>query len=374
MRAVSKRTAEVLSKRALNRALLERQMLLRRSTLSPGTLIEHLVGIQAQVPNAPYLALWARLEDFRHDALTRLITMRRVVRLALMRSTIHMVTARDCLELRPLVQPVIERGLKGSFGRSLKGIDSAALAAAARAIVEEQPRTLNEIGTLLNKRWRDRDPFALGYAARALVPLVQVPPRGIWGATGPTTRTSVEHWLGRPLARKPSPGRLLLRYFGAFGPASVPDAQSWSGLTGLGAVIERLGPRLRSFRDEHGRELLDLPNAPRPHAETEAPPRFLPEFDNVLLAYLDRSRILPPEHRGKAFGSGALMTGTVLIDGFVGARWKLQHDRDAATLAVEALGRVTRQDRARVIEEGTRLLAFAAPDGSAHDVRFRDAR
>jgi winged helix DNA-binding protein len=364
----------VLSTRALNRALLERQMLLERSTMSASRAIEHLVGIQAQVPNAPYLALWTRIENFRHDALTRLITTRRVVRTALMRSTIHMVTARDCLELRPIVQPAIVRGLKGSFGTELEGVDAGALAAAARALVDRQPRTLNELGVLLKKRWRERDPFALGYAARALVPLVQIPPRGIWGLTGAAHRASAERWLGRPMATTTSPARLVVRYLGAFGPATVLDAQAWSGLTGLADVVDRLRPRLRSFRDERGRELFDLPTAPRPDAATEAPPRFLPEFDNVLLAYRDRSRILAPEHRSRAFGSGALMTGTVLIDGFAGARWKTQRTDGVTTLMIEAFGRVTKQDRSSVIDEGRRFLAFAANDTSTHDVRFLDSR
>jgi hypothetical protein len=364
----------VLDRRALNRALLERQMLLGRSTLSASRMIEHLVGIQAQVPNAPYLALWTRIRNFHQDSLTRLITTRRVVRIALMRSTIHMVTARDCLELRPLVQPVIVRGLKGSFGKALAGVDLAALAAAARTLVEEQPRTLNDIGVLLKKRFRNRDPFALGYAARALVPMVQIPPRGIWGETGAGARTSAEHWLGRPLATAPSPDKLLLRYLRAFGPASVLDAQTWCGLTGLGDVIERLRPGLRSFRDDRGRELFDLPTAPRPDPAIEAPPRFLPEFDNVLLAYLDRSRILPVEHRSKAIGSGALMTGTVLIDGFVRARWKTQRQKGRTTLTIEPFARVTREDRVSVIEEGARLLGFAAADEATHEVRVVNPR
>jgi hypothetical protein len=370
MPAVSKRLVDVLSTRALNRALLERQMLLRRTTLTPARMIEHLVATQAQVPNAPYLTLWARIEDFGHEALTRLITTRRVVRLVLMRSTIHMVTARDCLELRPLMQPVIDRGLKGTFGRALEGIDVAALAAAVRPIVDEQPRTLNEIGSLLKKRWRNRDPFALGQAARALVPMVQVPPRGIWGQSGAAARASVEHWLGRPLASAPSLDRLLMRYLAAFGPASVLDAQAWSGLTGLADPFDRLRPRLRVFRDERGRELLDLPDAPRPDPSAEAPPRFLPEFDNVLLAHADRTRILAPEHRGKSFGRGGLMEGTVLIDGFVGARWKIQFERDVATLSIEPLTRVDRRTRTSVIEEGRRLLAFSASEVPKHVVRF----
>jgi winged helix DNA-binding protein len=360
----------VLCVRALNRALLARQMLLRRSTLTAARAIEHLIGIQAQVPNAPYLALWTRIQDFRHEALTRLITTRRAVRLVLMRSTIHMVTAPDCLELRPLMQPVIDRGLKGTFGRLLEGVDRAALAAAARAIVDEQPRALNEIGGLLKKRWRNRDAFALGHAARALVPMVQVPPRGIWGQSGGAVGASAEHWLGRPLANAPSLDRLLMRYLAAFGPASVQDAQAWSGLSGLADPFDRLRPRLHVFRDERGRELLDLPRAPRPDPSIDAPPRFLPEFDNVLLAFADRARILAPEHRDKAFGSGGLMEGTLLIDGFAGARWRIQLEREVATLTVDLFAPVGRRTRTRVIAEGRRLLAFAAAGAPNHVVRF----
>ena len=362
--------ADRLSTRALNRALLDRQRLLRRSTHGALDTIEHLVGLQAQVPNAPYLALWTRLARFQTDDLTTLITARRVVRLALMRSTIHMVSARDCLTMRPLMQGVLDRALTGTFGRRLSGIDPAALAAAGRGAVEEQPLTLAAIGARLARRWPDRDPEALAHAVRALVPLVQVPPRGVWGQGGIAAHTSAEKWLGRPRAARPSMAAMIRRYLGAFGPASIRDVQAWSGLASLREHVERLRPRLRTFTDANGAELFDVPDAPRPHSDLDAPPRFLPEFDNLLLAHGDRSRVVPQAHRPRLFGAGGLMTGTFLLDGFVGGRWSVARARRRTILSVEPLAAVTRSDRAALEQEGQRLLAFVAGDAEGYDVRF----
>src|SRR5215213_8127679 len=221
-----------------------------------------------------------------------------------MRNTVHLVSARDCLTLRPLVQPVIDRGLYGNRAHraGVEGVDIEALSAAGRALLEERPRTAKELGVLLQERWPERDPASLARAIRHLVPLVQVPPRGVWGKSGPAAHTTAEAWLGRPLDRDPSLEEMVVRYLGAFGPASVKDAQTWSGLTRLREVFERLRPRLRTFRDEEGTELFDLPGAPRPDPDTPAPARFVAAFDNLILSHADRTRIIATEHR-KAIAS-----------------------------------------------------------------------
>lgn len=364
-------TVEMLDPRALNRALLARQLLLQRHALSAAEAIERLVGIQSQAPLPPYYGLWTRLEGFAPAELSDLITGRVVVRIVLMRGTVHLVTARDCLALRPVLQPLLERWFHRSspYGRQLAGVDIAAVVTAGRALVEETPYTLAALGALLRERWPDREANALAQAIRALAPLVQVPPRGLWGVSGQTTLTTTEAWLGQPLATDTAPDALILRYLAAFGPATIADAQKWSGLTALRAPFARLRPRLLTFRDERGRELFDLPDAPRPDPATPAPARFLAEFDNVLLAHADRTRITSEEHRARFMTVNGLVLGTVLVDGFVGGLWKIARERGAATLHVTPFAPLALPARAALTEEGARLLAFAAP-GEQHDIAF----
>ncbi len=386
------RSRPVLSLRAVNRALLARQLLLDRPRLPAAgpdraaqvvQAIEHLVGLQAQAPFPPYYGLHSRLDGFRPDDLAALITDRSVVRIALMRGTIHLVSARDCLPLRRLVQPVIERGMRGAFGKQLAGVDPEVLAAAGRSLVEAEPMTFSQLGQALSARWPDHRPAALAQGVRTFVPLVQVPPRAVWGQAGQSRHTSAEHWLGQrhPAAGPARPGgpasraelaQLVTRYLGAFGPATVRDVQAWSGLTGLKAVLEQLRPSLVTFRDERDAELFDLPTAPRPGGEVPAPVRLVAEFDNLVLSHAERSRVISAEATKRLYTINGVIPGAVLIDGFVAGMWRLDRGRGAATLTIEVFGPARQHDaeeRDALTAEAERVLAFGAP-GADHEIRF----
>jgi hypothetical protein len=365
----------VLSQRALNRALLERQMLLDRREMPADEALDRLVGLQAQVPSNPYVGLWSRLERFQSDELSEMIVRRSAVRSPLMRTTIHLVTDHDCLTLAPLLLSVLERTLRSTvYGKGTAGLNRDELLSAGRMLLEEQPRTMAELGPLLRARWPDRDATHLAYTIHYLLPLVQVPPRGVWGASHQATWTTVENWLGRPLDPEPSVDGVVLRYLAAFGPATSADIRTWCGLAGLREVIERLRPELRTFRDEPGRELFDLPDAPLPAPETPAPPRFLPEYDNLLLSHADRSRIVSEDDRKRLATANGVGPGTFLVDGFVRGTWKIERRGDAATLLIDPLmpgeRPLSSEDRAGLEDEGARLLEFVEPEAAGYDVRF----
>ena len=365
-------TPIVLSQRALNRATLARQMLLEREHRTAEDAIEFLVGMQAQLPNAPYVALWSRLVDFKTDELSQLIEERRAVRITFLRGTIHLVTARDCHRLRPVVQPALERDVYGNstFGKHrLEGLDMEAVFRAGRELAGERPLTNAQLRDALGRRWPDRDPAALAYAVRGLVPMVHVPPRGIWQRSGPIALTTVEAWLGRPVDEDQEPEAMILRYLAAFGPASVADAQAWSRLTGLREVFDALRPQLRTFRDQRGRELFDLPDAPRPDPETQAPVRFLPEYDNVLLGHDDRTRFVEDEVRRRIADEG-LAVGSVLIDGGAGGTWTTARADGALTLTIRLVQPHSQNVQGEVVQEAQRLMAFLEPNATGHSVEF----
>ncbi len=358
--------SDVLTHRAVNRATLARQFLLKREELRPIDAVEHLVGMQAQAPRAPFVGLCSRRSAFRHEELSALVTSRAAVRVALQRRTLHLVSARDCLALRPLLQPLLESGYRSSpFARRVAGIDVDEVRHAGRALLDEQPLTRVELGRALIRHWPDADEEALAYAVSYLVPVVQVPPRGTWTGAGAVRWTTVRAWLGVEASQPMSVDELLVRYLGAFGPATVMDAQAWCGLTRLGEVAERLGGRLRRFRDADGRELLDLPEAPRPEVDTPAPPRFLPEYDNLLLSHADRSRVVPNGQMVPLYPGNGGSRGELLVDGMWAANWAITRTDGTATLTIEPFGRLSH--RAAVSAEGLRLLDFVAP-GTAHDV------
>ena len=344
-------------------------MLLRRSQRPVVEAVEALVGLQAQLPMNPYIGLWSRLDGFDPEVLSNLVAERALVRVALMRSTIHLVSARDCLGLRPLVQVVSERGYRAAFGKRAHGLDVDAVVREGRAILTEEPLPAAALGRRLQARWPDFAPDVLANLVRTHVPLVQVPPRGLWGQSGASAHTPADIWLGAPLAKDPSIDDMVLRYVAAFGPATVQDAQAWSGLTKLGEVFDRLAPRLVTFRDEEdGRTLYDLPDAPRPPADVDAPPRFLPDFDNLLLSHADRDHVVADEHRA-VFMANNFVIGTVLIDGWVGATWKVARSKAKSTLTVKLLRRCNKTMRDAVAAEGDRLVRMVAPASVDRDVR-----
>ena len=365
-------SAPVLTTHELNRATLARQLLLERTAMPALDAVEHLVGLQAQNPHGTYPSLLARLEGFQPTELSELLAKRRVVRIVVMRGTVHMVSARDCLEWWPLTQPVLARTFRGStFSKELGGADLAEVLDAGRRVLEAEPMIRSAAGRRLGERWPDAQTASLGHALGYGLPLVQMPPRGLWGQGGQAKLTTAEKWLGSDLEAEPSIDRLVLRYLGTFGPATVKDFQSWSGLTRIAEVAERLRPKLRSFRSEDGRELFDLPDAPRPGADVEAPPRFLPEYDNVLLGHADRTRFVDADARSAKFFTGSgLDSGTLLAAGVLSATWKLTRDDDAAELWVRPFKRISRRDRAGIEAEAELLFELIAAEAGERRLRI----
>jgi hypothetical protein len=300
------------------------------------------------------VGLWSRLRHFVPGELSALTEQRQVVRLHLMRNTVHLVSARDCLDWRALFYPLHAAEFSAHFRRGTEGVDRDALLGQAKRLLAEQPRSRAEIGKLLAERWPDADAAALAYTVTHHIALCQVPPRGIWGKNGPAAWAPVESWLGVPLRTVPVDA-LVLRYLGAFGPATVADIQLWSGLTRLREVVERLP--LPTFRGEAGQVLYDLPDAPRPSEDTPALPRFLPEYDNLLLSHKHRSRVIPGNrHVPLPPGNGAT-AGTFLADGIWQGTWQIRNH----TLRIQPFTKLRRADRDTLLTEAAQLCAFVHP-------------
>jgi len=355
----------ILSQRRLGRALLARQHLLERTAMPARAMVEHLVGMQAQVPQQPYVALWSRLADFEPTELERLVLGREVVRMTLMRTTIHLVSAGDAAPLRRVMAPVLGRALGSNraWREQLEGLDLASVAAAGASLMEERPYSTADLSMHLAERWPGRDGLALALAVRHLVPMVQVPPRGLWTRSGLPRWVALGSWLGERAAAPPEAarrgllGEVVRRYLGAFGPATVSDIQTWSWLTGLREIVDELRPGLLTFRDEAGRERFDLPDAPRPGEDVPAPPRLLPEYDNVLLSHRDRSHVIPPEFAPRLTG----FVGRFLVDGRVHGQWRVKVDARGARLVLEPFGPLAHVEASALLEEAQRYLAWHAP-------------
>jgi hypothetical protein len=366
-------TEPVLTRRQLNRTTLDRQLLLERADLDEAAAVAHLVGLQAQNPLDPYAALWSRLSGFTPAPLAGLLESRDLVRIVVMRGTIHLVTADDALVLRALVQPVLDAELArhSEHRHHLVGVDLAAPLAFARDLMADAPRSGPQLRAAFAERFPGIDPAALVYACRNHLALVQVPPRGIWGKKLQVTYATTEAWLGRPMDPNPSLDDVVLRYLAAFGPATVADVAAWSRLTAQGEVLERLRPRLRTYRDEHGRVLFDVADGSIIAPDTPAPARFLPEYDNALLSHADRSRFLAPGDE-RSFGHvDRSVHGTVLHDGVLAGTWNLRHDAEAATavVTVDLPAPVPKRAISSIEAEGRRFARFKTDGTAEPDIR-----
>lgn len=364
----------VLTARDLNRATLARQMLLERPAgVGAAEAVQRLAGMQAQEPKHPFVGLWTRLADFEEGSLLAGLHDRCVLRATLMRSTLHLLSAADYAAFRMALQPPPSVALR-VLGARAKGLDPEQVLPAARRLLKGSPLTFDEIRARLQESFPDVNDRALGYAVRTLLALVMVPDEDArWGFGRAVRFTLADEWLDGPLAEGEDAARALVRrYLGAFGPASAKDLQAWSAAGGMKQVLDGMRDELEVFTDEGGRrELFDLPDAPRPGADVPAPPRLLPEFDNLMLAWDDRSRVIAAEHRPLVTTKNLRVRATFLLDGVVAGVWTIAVKRRVATLTLEPFAGAAKL-RGRVLKdlqaEAERLARLVEPEALEHAV------
>jgi hypothetical protein len=361
----------VLNARELGRATLARQLLLERHSLGAVEAVGRLAGMQAQEPGPPYLGLWSRLEGFEAAELATAIEERTVVRATSMRGTVHLLAADDYVRLHSAVASALEGDMANYLGSRLEGVDIAALVEDGRGIFEhEESMSAAALRDALAERHPEADVRAIAAVVRRSLPLVRVPDGGRWGFTPQAPFTDAERWLRRPLRKRPDRAELVRRYLAALGPATVRDAEAWLGGGGLGPVFKKLSAELAAFRDESGRELFDLPSAPRPPSDAPAPVRLLPEFDNLVLAHADRRRVIADEHRKALTTKNLRVRATVLVDGAVAGFWRLEKSRGRAAVVVEPLVELRAADRRAVLAEAEDAARFLEPTAKAHEARL----
>jgi Winged helix DNA-binding domain len=364
----------VLSIAELGRATLARQLLLERHQLGAVEAVGALGGLQAQEPGPPFIGLWSRLEGFEAAELERAIEERSVVRATAMRGTVHLLPASDYTRLQSAIADALEGDMARYLAKRLEGVDVRALVGDGRGLfAKEDSMSAAALRDELAKLHPEADVRAIAAVVRTSLPLVRVPDGGRWGFTPKAPFTDAERWIGKPLRKRPDRAELVRRYLAAFGPASVRDAEAWLGGGELAPVFQQLGSDLARFEDEGGRELYDLKDAPRPPADTPAPVRLLPEFDSLVLAHADRTRVISDAHRKSLTTKNLRVRATVLVDGRVAAYWKLEKSRGTATVLVEPLGRLSAADRQAVLAEAEALAAFVEPDAEGHAARVANA-
>jgi hypothetical protein len=352
----------------LNRATLARQMLLEREKTAAIHVIERLFAMQAQIPRPPFIGLWSRVAGFERTELQQLLQKRQVVRGTLLRGTLHLLTTKDFLAFRTLFAPMLEKSITAVLHERAKGLDVPQLAEQATKFLRAGPRTFEEIRDHLLGLNPKGDERAMGLAVRCAVQLVQVPIEAPWSFPADSQFALAQAWLGKAPVASVDPKPLVLRYLAAFGPASVPDMQTWSGMKDLAHAFEALGPKLKTFVDPRGRTLFDLPKAPRPEGTTPAPVRFLPDYDNVLLGHADRSRIIADAHRPLIATKNLMILPTFLADGVVAGTWKIERTKTAAALKVAPFEKVGKKTREALLSEGAALLKFVEPDAAKQGV------
>jgi hypothetical protein len=348
--------------RELNRATLARQLLLAREPLGAIDAVERLGGLQAQEPRPPFLALWSRVEGFRREGLHAALQKGSVVRGMLMRATLHLVTRGQYAALRPVLDDVMTRAMTGALKGRDQGLDLDVVLPAATKLLRKAPRTFNELRAELSAAFPDVNERALGYSVRTQLALVMVPSDDPWGFP-----RDAQFALPNVKLRKPDPEALVLAYLAAFGPATAADVQRWSGVQGLKPVLDGLREQLVTFNaDGAKRELFDLPDAPRPGADADAPPRFLADFDSLVLAHDDRTRLIADEHKPKIASRNLRIPAMVLWDGFAAGTWRIERKRGVATLAVTSFAKLPRGAAKAMEPEALALLAFAEPEAKSH--------
>lgn len=353
----------------LNRALLARQGLLRRKRISVARMVEQTGGLQTQEPKDAFVSLWSRVDGFRAEQLRVAAERREIVRGSNLRCTIHTVTAGDFLAFRSTLAEVIEKDT-ANWRHAYAGMDKdAVIAAAKRLLADDMPRSGREIGVELAEEFPSADREGLTHCARIHVPVVMTPTGDRWGYSRPPKLALAERYLGAPLAPATPAAKtaLLRRGIAAIGPASIADLRTWSGLTGVKEALEPLLPQLAEFRDEAGRTLYDLPGAPRPKATTEAPVRFLGEFDNVALSHADRARIIDAED-AKRFNlsKNGRRAHAVLIDGMINATWRIEAKRGEARLIVTPFRKLPKPTLDELSAEAEQLAKLVEPGADSY--------
>jgi hypothetical protein len=360
-------SSQSLTDRQLNRATLARQMLLERSDMGIVEAAEWLLGLQAQQTHDPYIGLWSRLNGFTHEALTKLIIDKRLARATTMRGTLHLHSASDLIGMRSLISPVLERMWQSNFRRRFGDNDQDKVLAAAIEVVDREPMTAGQIGKALADQFPTAEPLAMTVLLQVRETMVQVPPTRIWGSGHAPLLMRAPKYLP-PTTSTLDLTTLVRRYLAAYGPASVNDMQSWCGLTRLGEIFEAIRDELVTFTAPDGRELFDLPEAPRPDADTPAPVRFMPLFENAFLGYDNRRRFVAKddEKRTDFLRDAKPM---VLIDGIMSAAWAIDAKKGAAVLTVSPYRKLRKKDVAEIEREGLKFLRFMEEKAETFDVR-----